>query len=54
MKSAGVPDAALPFVVGIQTAIGNGSLAIDSNDLEKLLGREATPLSQGISEIVKG
>lgn len=54
MKAAGVPDAALPAVVGIQTAIANGSLAVDSNDLETLLGRKPTPLSEGIAEIVKG
>lgn len=54
MKAAGVPDAALPFVVGIQTAIANGSLSIDSNDLEHLLGRRPTPLREGISEIVNG
>ena len=54
MKAAGVPEAVLPFLVGVQTAIANGSLAVNSKDLETLLGREATPLSEGIAEIVQG
>jgi NAD(P)H dehydrogenase (quinone) len=54
MKAAGVPEPVIPFLVGVQAAIANGSLAVDSNDLEALLGRKATPLSQGIAEIVKG
>lgn len=54
MKTAGVPEPVIPFLVGVQTAIVNGSLAVDSNDLEVLLGRKVTPLSQGIAEIVKG
>lgn len=54
MKAAGVPEPVIPFLVGVQTAIANGSLAVDSNDLEALLGRKATPLREGIAEIVKG
>ncbi|MGG0821357.1 SDR family oxidoreductase [Paenibacillus turicensis] len=54
MKGAGVPEPVIPFLVGVQTAIANGSLAVDSNDLEALLGRKVTALSEGIAEIVKG
>lgn len=54
MKAAGVPEPVIPFLVGVQVAIANGSLAVDSNDLEALLGRKATPLREGIAEIVKG
>lgn len=53
MKEAGVPDEALPFVVGIQTAIREGSLGIASNDFEKVLGHPNTPLQEGFREILK-
>ncbi|WP_217593389.1 SDR family oxidoreductase [Cohnella sp. GbtcB17] len=51
MKSAGVPEFALPIVVAIQQAIRAGTLAVESNDLENLIGRPATPLTQAIKEI---
>lgn len=53
MKGAGVPDFLIPFLVGIQTGIREGTLEIESNDLEKLLGRPVTPISDGLSQIVK-
>lgn len=53
MLGAGVPEAAIPIVVGIQQAIREGALDVASSDFEKLLNRPLTPLSQGISELVK-
>ncbi|MGW9528182.1 SDR family oxidoreductase [Paenibacillus terrae] len=53
MLSAGVPEGAIPIVVGIQQAIREGALDVVSNDFEKLLQRPLTPLSQGISELLK-
>lgn len=53
MKGAGVPEFLIPFLVGIQKDIREGTLEIDSSDFEKLLGRPATPLSEGLSQIVK-
>ncbi|MCC3378422.1 SDR family oxidoreductase [Paenibacillus farraposensis] len=53
MLGAGVPEAAIPIVVGIQQAIREGALDVVSSDFEKLLNRPLTPLSQGISELVK-
>lgn len=52
MAGAGVPEAALPIVVAIQAAIREGALDIESGDLEKLLQRPQTPLSEGISALV--
>lgn len=52
MKSAGVPDFVIPILVGIQQSIREGSLEIDSNDFEKLLGRPATPIAEGLSQLV--
>ncbi len=53
MLGAGVPEAAIPIVVGIQQAIREGALDVVSNDFEKLLKRPLTPLSQGIRELVE-
>ncbi|MGD6781960.1 SDR family oxidoreductase [Sutcliffiella horikoshii] len=54
MKGAGVPDFLLPFLVEIQTGIREGTLEVESNDFEKLLGRSATPISDGLNQIVNG
>jgi NAD(P)H dehydrogenase (quinone) len=54
MKNAGVPDFLIPFLVGIQKGIREGTLEIESNDFEKLLGRPATPINVGLTQIVKG
>ena len=53
MKGAGVPEFLIPFLVGIQKDIREGTLEIESSDFEKLLWRPATPLSEGLSKIVK-
>lgn len=52
MKAAGVPDFAIPIVVGIQKSIREGTLAIESNDFEKLLGHPAAPVNQALGQIV--
>jgi NAD(P)H dehydrogenase (quinone) len=53
MKSAGLPDFIIPFIVGIQQGIREGALEIESNDFQKLLGRPVTPPKEGITKIVK-
>lgn len=52
MAGAGVPEGALPIVVAIQSAIRDGSLNSESGDLEKLLERPLTPLSEGVSQLL--
>lgn len=52
MKSAGVPDFALPIVVGIQQSIRKGSLEVGNSDFEKVLGRPLTPINEGLSKLV--
>ncbi|WP_308637154.1 SDR family oxidoreductase [Paenibacillus silvisoli] len=52
MKGAGVPDAFIPFVVGIQAGIRDGSLEIASSDFEKLLGRPAVPAAEALRQLV--
>lgn len=52
MKGAGVPDFVVPILVAIQQSIREGNLEIESNDFEKLLGRPATPVATGLSQLV--
>ena len=54
MQAAGVPDFVIPILVEIQRSIRVGSLDVESNDFEKLLGRPATPINEGLSQIVNG
>ncbi|KMY32249.1 NmrA family protein [Lysinibacillus xylanilyticus] len=52
MKGAGVPEAYLPMLVNTQKGIRDGGLEIESNDLEKLLGRPSTPVNEALSQII--
>ncbi|USK60781.1 SDR family oxidoreductase [Peribacillus asahii] len=52
MKGLGLPDFVIPIVVGIQESIRNGSLEVESNDFEKVLGRPVTPISEALTQIV--
>ncbi|RXT13683.1 SDR family oxidoreductase [Ammoniphilus sp. CFH 90114] len=54
MKSVGVPEFLLPFLVGIQESIREGTLEVESNDFEKLLGRPVTPIKEALTQIVNG
>ncbi|NOU72829.1 NAD(P)H-binding protein [Paenibacillus sp. LMG 31458] len=51
---AGVPEQVAPILVAIQSAIRDGVLDIESNDLQTLLGRPVTPLSEAIEVLVSG
>lgn len=52
MKGAGVPEFLLPMLVDIQRSIREGTLDVESNDFEKLIGRPATPIKEALTEIV--
>jgi NAD(P)H dehydrogenase (quinone) len=52
MKGAGVPDFLIPMLVDIQKGIREGTLEIESNDFEKLLGRPKTPINEALSQII--
>ncbi len=52
MKGLGLPDFVIPIVVGIQESIRNGSLEVESNDFEKILGRPVTPINEALTQIV--
>lgn len=53
MEKAGVPDFVVPFLLAIQKGIRDGELDIESDDFEKLLGRKATPIREGLTQIVR-
>lgn len=46
MKSAGLPEFVVTMLVGIQRAIREGALDIESNDFEKLLWRKPVSMSE--------
>ncbi|PAF30522.1 SDR family oxidoreductase [Paenibacillus sp. 7516] len=52
MKGAGLPDFVVSMLVDMQSAIREGALAVESDTLEKLLGRPAQPLSEGVKAIL--
>ncbi|MFD0048112.1 SDR family oxidoreductase [Actinomycetes bacterium NPDC127524] len=52
MKGLGLPDFVIPIVVGIQESIRNGSLDVESNDFEKVLGRPVTPINEALTQLV--
>ncbi|MDP4096252.1 SDR family oxidoreductase [Paenibacillus sp. P96] len=52
MAEVGVPQEALPIVIGIQSGIRAGALEVSSNDLETLLGRPAVSLDEAVSRLV--
>jgi NAD(P)H dehydrogenase (quinone) len=54
MKGAGVPDFLITMLVDIQKDIREGTLEIESNDFEKLLGRPVMPIRQALTQIVNG
>jgi NAD(P)H dehydrogenase (quinone) len=52
MSSVGVLEPVVPILVGIQSAIRDGALEVESNDFQKLLGCPATSLEEGLRQIV--
>lgn len=54
MKGAGLPDFLIPLLVDIQRSIRKDTLAVESNDFEKLIGRPATPINEALTQIVNG
>ncbi|MEH7683727.1 SDR family oxidoreductase [Priestia megaterium] len=52
IKGLGLPDFVIPIVVGIQESIRNGSLEVEKNDFEKVLGRPVTPINEALTQLV--
>jgi NAD(P)H dehydrogenase (quinone) len=53
MRKVGVPEFVIPIVVGIQESIREGSIALESSDLEKVLGRPVTPIHEALAQVVE-
>lgn len=53
MKAAGLPDFLLPMLIGIQADIAAGTLAVESDDFETLLGRPVTTLEESVRLLLK-
>lgn len=54
MGGAGVPDFVISTLLAIQKSIREGSLDVESDDFEKLLGRPAIPVDEALAQIVQG
>lgn len=52
LKNAGIPEMMIPVFVSMKSGIRNGAVAVESNDLEMLLGHPVTPISEAIRELV--
>ncbi|CDO04697.1 Quinone oxidoreductase 2 [Oceanobacillus picturae] len=52
MKDAGVPEAVIPFLLGIQEGIREGELDVVSSDFESVLGRPATSIKEALRIIL--
>ncbi|MCR8632766.1 SDR family oxidoreductase [Paenibacillus radicis (ex Xue et al. 2023)] len=52
LGEVGVPEAVIPFLISMQRGIREGGLDVESKDLQQLLGRPATPLSEAIRQML--
>jgi len=53
MQQAGVPEFLLPMLRSIQEGIAAGTLAVESQDFERILGRSPVSLKDGLRKIVQ-
>lgn len=54
LKSAGLPEFVIELLKGIQKAIREGALDVESSDLEKLLGRPTLSFEAAVAEVANG
>ncbi|MGE6556363.1 SDR family oxidoreductase [Exiguobacterium artemiae] len=53
MQQAGVPEFLLPMLQAIQEGIAAGTLAVESQDFEQILGRPPVSLEDGLRQLVQ-
>ncbi|WP_393964565.1 SDR family oxidoreductase [Exiguobacterium sp. S22-S28] len=53
MEQAGVPEFLLPMLQAIQEGIAAGTLAVESQDFEQILGRPPVSLEDGLRQLVQ-
>lgn len=54
LTAAGLPGFLVAMFVGFASQIREGALAVESHDLQNLLGRPATPLREALRQLVDG
>lgn len=54
IKKAGLPEFLVPMLVAIQQGIRENTLDVESSDLERLIGRKATPIHEALTQLVHG
>ncbi|RLV55716.1 SDR family oxidoreductase [Aeromicrobium phragmitis] len=54
LRQAGLPEAAIEFVVGIDAAIARGELGATTGELSALIGRPTTPLHDTLAAAEQG
>src|SRR5690606_21216194 len=54
LKDAGVPEPLAAMFTGVQQAIRQGALDVESQDFEKVLGRPLTPIQDALRAILPG
>lgn len=52
LKNAGVDEGTIDVIISIQDLISSGALTEETTDLVDVLGRELTPISQAIQDVV--
>lgn len=52
LKNAGIPEVMIPMLTATKAAVRNGVMEIESNDLETLLQRPATPLNEALDQLL--
>ncbi|WP_214721808.1 hypothetical protein [Exiguobacterium sp. s192] len=53
LEQAGVPEFLLPMLQAIQEGIAAGTLAVESQDFEEILGRPPVSLEDGLRQLVQ-
>ena len=53
MAGAGLPEFLILMLVNVQQGIREGTLDVESQGFEKLLGRPVTPLKEGLTQLVE-
>lgn len=52
LRKAGLPEPAVAMIVGIQQAIRQGALDVESEDFARVLGRPLTPIRDALREMI--
>jgi NAD(P)H dehydrogenase (quinone) len=54
LKNAGIPEVMIPMVTATKAAVRDGVLEVESNDLQTLVQRPATPINEALKLLISG